>query len=212
MKKIKGKGLCEQLLLYAITPEYDGSEQYFEKIEASLRGGATVLQLREKNLQEEALEQLAKRIKALCDNFSVPLIINDNPYLAEKIGAAGVHLGQDDLDIAEARKIVGDKIIGISAHNVQEALAAEQAGADYLGAGACFVTNSKSNIIPIELNVLDEMTAAVEIPVVAIGGITRKNVERLSGRGLTGVAVISALFSAEDVERATKEFLEELKR
>ncbi len=204
------KILEEKLVLYAITPAYDGSEKYFEKIEQSLRGGATILQLREKNLSGEELEKLAIRVKEICDRHKVPLIINDDAALAQKIGAAGVHLGQSDQGIDEARKMLGDKIIGISSHNVDEAIAAQNAGADYLGAGACFDTPSKSNIIPIELDVLNQITAAVDIPVVAIGGITKENIAKLCERGLSGVAVISALYSAEDVEQTTQEFLKEL--
>ena len=210
-ENIRQKSLSEQLLLYAITPAYGDEEEYFRSLEGSLRGGVRILQLREKHLPKEKLEELAIRVKRLCDRYGVPLIVNDDPYLAQRIDAAGVHLGQGDLDLDAARKIVGDKIIVVSSHNVKEAIAAERSGADYLGAGACFDTPSKSNIIPIELGELNKITAAVDIPVVAIGGITHGNVERLNDRGLSGVAVISALFAAKDVERVTREFLRRLK-
>lgn len=198
--------ISKKLLLYAITPQYTGDEIYFEKIEQALRGGVTILQLREKNLQGFELEQLAIRVKNLCKKYNVPLIINDDPYLVKKIDADGLHLGQDDMSIEEARRIVGEKIIGISTHNKEEAIFAENSGADYIGVGAVFETKTKDNTISLSMEKLEEITKSVTIPCVAIGGINQDNIKKLKGKGLSGVAVISVIFSAEDVERRTYEF------
>lgn len=202
---MKNHDLKSKLLLYAVTTQYTHDEIFFKKIEQALQSGVTFLQLREKSLPDDELETIAVRIKSLCNAYDVPFIINDNPNLAQKIGADGVHLGQDDMSIDDARKIIGSKIVGISAHNVKEAVSGEQLGADYIGAGAMFLTESKSDTTSLSVKELSDIVSAVSIPVVAIGGIDKENVCQLKDTGISGVAVIGAIFSSDDVVNATKE-------
>ena len=195
----------DTLLLYAVTDRaWTGSQPLAQQVEAALQNGATCLQLREKALDSAAFREEARQMAALCRRYGVPLIINDNVEVALACGAAGVHLGQQDMPIAQARRMAGpDLILGASAHTVQEALEAQAAGADYLGVGAVFSTSTKADASPLSLTTLREICAAVSIPVVAIGGITETNLLQLTGCGAAGVAVVSAIFGAPDPGAAT---------
>lgn len=192
----------KHMLLYAVTDRsWTGKQTLYEQVEAALKGGVTCVQLREKDLNEEAFLKEAMEISALCRQYGVPFIINDNVELAIKCGADGVHLGQEDMAAAKVRKRVGeDMLIGVSAHSVEEALEAVRNGADYLGSGAVFSTSTKSNVNPLPKETLREICASVDIPVVAIGGITKSNLSQLSGTGVDGVALVSAIFAAQDIE------------
>ena len=197
--------LREQMLLYAVTdrPWLNGQTLY-EQVEEALKGGATFIQLREKDLTEEEFLEEAKKIQQLCKKYRVPFIINDNVKLAKEIDADGVHVGQSDMEALDVRAQLGeDKIIGVSARTVEQALLAEKHGADYLGVGAVFQTGTKTDAREVEHSVLKEICTKVDIPVVAIGGITQDNVKELSGSGINGVAVISAIFAQKDIETAT---------
>ena len=195
----------DTLLLYAVTDRaWTGGQPLARQVEAALQNGATCLQLREKALDPAAFREEARQMAALCRRYGVPLIINDNVEVALACGAAGVHLGQQDMPIAQARRMAGpDLILGASAHTVQEALEAQAAGADYLGVGAVFSTSTKADASPLPLTTLREICAAVSIPVVAIGGITETNLLQLTGCGAVGVAVVSAIFGAPDPGAAT---------
>ena len=195
----------KNLLLYAVTERYPDRD-FFAQIESALKGGITCLQLREKHLSQTEFIDEARIVKRLCEKYSVPLIINDDVEVALSCASDGVHIGQDDGDVAEVRRIAGNRlIIGVSAHNVEEALAAEKAGADYLGCGAVFGSMTKSNVHVLPLETLKNISAAVKIPIVAIGGINENNIMQLAGSGINGVAVISAIFGAADIESKCKE-------
>lgn len=195
---------CEEKMmrLYAVTDRaWVGRQTLYEQIESALKGGATCVQLREKELDEVEFLEEALEISALCRRYGVPFLINDSAELAVKCDADGVHVGQEDMEISRVREIIGnDKIIGVSAHSVEEALEAEQKGADYLGVGAVFSTSTKKNVCRMTGERLKEICAAVKIPVVAIGGINKKNISQLSGTGVDGVALVSAIFAAEEIE------------
>ena len=197
--------LREQMLLYAVTDRHWLIGQtLYEQVEEALKGGATFIQLREKDLTEEEFLEEAKKIQQLCKKYRVPFIINDNVKLAKEIDADGVHVGQSDMEALDVRAQLGeDKIIGVSARTVEQALLAEKHGADYLGVGAVFQTGTKTDAREVEHSVLKEICTKVDIPVVAIGGITQDNVKELSGSGINGVAVISAIFAQKDIETAT---------
>lgn len=197
--------LREQMLLYAVTDRHWLKGQtLYEQVEEALKGGATFIQLREKDLTEEEFLEEAKKIQQLCKKYRVPFIINDNVKLAKEIDADGVHVGQSDMEALDVRAQLGeDKIIGVSARTVEQALLAEKHGADYLGVGAVFQTGTKTDAREVEHSVLKEICTKVDIPVVAIGGITQDNVKELSGSGINGVAVISAIFAQNDIETAT---------
>ena len=204
--KIEGR----QMRLYAVTDRAWAADEdaLMAQIEAAIDGGATMVQLREKHLNEGAFLKEAERFVALCRKRGVISIINDNVEIAVKTGADGVHVGQQDLEAGCVRELLGpDKLIGVSAHNVEEAQAACAAGADYLGTGAAFITGTKTDAKPISRETIRAITAAVDIPVVAIGGITRDNILELKGCGLDGVAVVSALFAQPDVKSAAAEML-----
>ncbi|MCI5595931.1 MAG: thiamine phosphate synthase [Lachnospiraceae bacterium] len=182
-----------------------------EDVRKALDGGVTFLQLREKDLSEEEFLKEAKQLKELVKEYDVPLIINDNVMIAKECDADGVHIGQDDAKIEDARKILGpDKIIGVSAHTVEEALRAQEQGADYLGVGAVFGSSTKTNVCQMPKETLQAICKAVQIPVVAIGGITKDRIPYLKGTGVDGVAVVSAIFAQKDIEKAAKELLEEV--
>ena len=190
----------KNLLLYAVTERYPDRD-FFAQIESALKGGITCLQLREKHLSQTEFIDEARIVKRLCEKYSVPLIINDDVEVALESGADGVHVGQDDGDVAEVRKIAGNRlIIGVSAHNVEEALLAEKNGADYLGSGAVFGSQTKSNVHTLPLETLRNICSSVKIPVVAIGGINKDNISRLAGSGISGTALVSAIFGAADIE------------
>ena len=191
------------MLLYAVTDRaWTGKQSLYEQVECALKGGVTCVQLREKEMgQEEFLEE-AKEISALCKQYGVPLFINDNVEVAIQCQADGIHVGQEDMAAAQVRKKVGDgMMIGVSVHSVQEALDAVQNGADCLGVGAMFSTSTKKDAEVLPKEVLREICAAVDIPVVAIGGIGKSNLLELAGTGVDGVALVSAIFSAEDIEK-----------
>lgn len=201
------KNLRSALLLYAVTDRHwTGEKNLIQQTEEALKGGATFLQIREKNLNEQDFEKEALEIQKLCKKFKVPFIVNDDVPLAKKINADGVHIGQDDMNPLEAREILGsEKIIGVSAQTVIEAVLAERQGADYLGVGAVFPTGSKDDAIEVPLETLKSICNAVKIPVVAIGGITKDNLQELKESGICGISVISAIFGQKDIKSATEE-------
>lgn len=191
------------MLLYAVTDRaWTGRQSLYEQVESALKGGATCIQLREKDLSEEEFLAEAYEISDLCRRYSVPFIVNDNVDIAVACRADGVHVGQEDMEAAQVRRRVGaDMMIGVSVHSAEEARHAAKNGADYLGAGAVFSTSTKTDadILPIET--LREICAAVDLPVVAIGGIGRGNISQLAGTGIDGVALVSAVFAADDIEK-----------
>ena len=197
----------EDLLLYAVTDRHWLNEEtLYDQVEKALKGGATFIQLREKNLDDESFYKEAVEIQALCKKYHVPFVINDNVDIAVKINADGVHVGQSDMEALDVRaKLGSDKIIGVSAQTVEQALLAEKHGADYLGVGAVFPTGSKDDADDVSHETLKAICDAVKIPVIAIGGITYDNVTELNGTGIVGIAVISAIFGAGDIEKATDE-------
>lgn len=196
----------EQLLLYAITDHsWLNGKSLESQVELALKGGATVLQFREKSLNYDNFLDQALKLKSICKKYRVPLIINDNVEVAIEADADGVHVGQEDTQAKEAREKLGpDKIIGVSCKTVDEALEAQTRGADYLGVGAIFPTKSKEDADPISFEILNEIVEAVDIPVVAIGGIELVNIAQLQETGISGVSVISAIFAQDDIENATR--------
>lgn len=195
------------LLLYAVTDRsWLGGHTLYQDVEAAIKGGATFIQLREKKLDEEHFLEEAKEIKELCKKYRVPFVINDNVDIALAMDADGVHVGQSDMEAGMVREKLGpDKIIGVSAQTVEQAILAEQKGADYLGVGAVFPTGSKDDAVEVSHDTLKAICEAVQIPVIAIGGISTGNVMELSGSGICGIAVISAIFAKPDIETAAKE-------
>ena len=196
----------EDLLLYGITDRYwlDG-RNLKDDVELALKGGTTMLQLREKKLDEENFYKEAVEIKALCKKYRVPFIINDNVELAKKVDADGVHVGQNDMVAQDVRAIIGpDKILGVSTQTVEEAILAEKMGADYLGVGAVFPTGSKDDCWVLSHDLCRDICSAVKIPVVAIGGITKDNIRELKGLGFAGISVISAIFAQKNIEEACR--------
>ncbi len=196
----------KDLLLYAVTDRsWLNGRTLYEQVEEALKGGVTFVQLREKNLDDTAFLQEAKEIKELCARYNVPFVINDNVDIAAEIDADGVHVGQSDMEAGDVRKKLGpDKIIGVSAQTVEQALRAQAHGADYLGVGAVFPTGSKADAVEVSHDTVREICRAVDIPVIAIGGITRENVIELKGTGICGIAVISAIFAQQDIEEAAR--------
>ena len=200
----------DMLLLYAVTDRaWVGKQTLAEQIEDALKGGATIIQLREKNLDEESFIAEAMEIRDLCHRYNVPLIINDNLDVALKSGADGVHVGIEDMPVADVRsRVPEDFIIGATCKTVEQAKTAEAAGADYMGVGAIFPSPTKVNAIRITNNQLREIVSAVSIPAVAIGGISRENVLEITGSKVSGIAVVSAIFGTSDIEAATAELKE----
>mgnify|MGYP001752450765 FL=1 len=177
-----------------------------QQVKKALDGGATFVQLREKKLDREDFLAEAKEIQKLCKEYGVPFVINDEVSIAKDIDADGVHVGQSDMEAMDVRKILGpDKILGVSAQTVEQAIIAEKHGADYLGVGAVFTTGSKDDADDVSHETLKAICEAVSIPVIAIGGITKDNVAELAGSGICGVAVISAIFGQKDIQKATEE-------
>lgn len=203
----------EDLLVYAVTDRsWLYGESLYSQVEKALKGGATFIQLREKELDEEQFLKEAMEIKELCKRYHVPFVINDNVEIAVKVEADGVHVGQSDMEAGNVREKLGkDKIIGVSTQTVEQALLAEKQGADYLGVGAVFPTGTKLDAVEVGYDRLQEICKAVHIPVVAIGGITRENIIQLKGSGVSGVAVVSAIFVSKDIEAATKELCNKTK-
>ena len=195
------------MLLYAVTDRaWTGKQTLYEQVEAALKGGVTCVQLREKELDETAFLQEAKELCALCRRYGVPFLVNDNVEIAIACGADGIHVGQEDLAAGEVRRRVGENmILGVSVHTVEEACQAVRDGADYLGLGAVFPTSTKTDVEQMSNETLRAICDAVDVPIVAIGGINRGNILKLAGSGVDGVALVSAIFSAEDIERTCRE-------
>ncbi|MBQ2412616.1 MAG: thiamine phosphate synthase [Anaerotignum sp.] len=191
----------EMMLLYAVTDRaWTGKQTLMEQVEDALKGGATCVQLREKELDEETFLQEAVEMKALCERYKVPFFVNDNVEIAVKCKADGIHVGQEDMAAAKVRQQVGgEMMIGVSVHSVEEALEAVKNGADCLGVGAMFSTATKTDADVLPKQVLRDICAAVDIPVVAIGGISKENMAELKGTAVDGVALVSAIFAAEDI-------------
>ena len=197
----------EYMRLYAVTDRaWVGGQTLYQQVESALKGGVTCVQLREKELDEEAFLKEAFELHDLCKKYNVPFFINDNVDIAIRCHAEGIHVGQDDMAAAQVRQRVGDGVmIGVSAHTVQEALDAVAHGADYLGVGAVFATHTKTDVSEMPRQTLLDICNAVDVPVVAIGGIHKENLLRLKGTGVNGVALVSAIFGAEDIEAECRE-------
>lgn len=202
-----------QLMVYAVTDRaWIGKMSLCEQVEAALKGGATMVQMREKSLTNDTVQDYleeARSLRVLTERYKVPLIIDDNIKLALLCGADGVHVGQNDMDAAQARALLGsDKILGVTAKTVEQALKAQEQGADYLGSGAVFGTSTKADALPMTMERLGEICRSVSIPVVAIGGICLKNIGKLKGSGAAGAAVVSGIFGAEDIEGTVRQMRE----
>lgn len=198
------------MLLYAVTDQMwlKEDETLGDVVESVLQNGATFLQIREKDLAQDAFEAEAERLKTLCAQHGVPFVVNDSVEITLQCDADGVHVGQSDIKGRDIRAIIGpDKILGISAGTVEEAVAAEKAGADYIGVGAIFTTSTKKNARNMTMEQLKEIVSSVSIPVVAIGGISAENIHQLRGSGVDGVAVVSAIFAADNPGKATADLL-----
>lgn len=202
----------ESLKLYLVTNRYqDSLESFLEKVETACRSGVTIIQLREKNLTTNQYYQLAKQVKEITDAYQVPLIIDDRLDICLAVDAAGLHIGDDELPVSVARKVLGsEKILGVTAKTVKRALEAETSGADYLGTGAIFPTMTKENAPITLISTLKTICQTVAIPVVAIGGLTSENIDQLIGTGIAGVAVVRDLIQAEDIEAKAHAFLTKL--
>ena len=202
----------EALRLYLVTNRYqDSLENFLEKVETACRSGVTIIQLREKNLTTNQYYHLAKQVKEITDAYQVPLIIDDRLDVCLAVDAAGLHIGDDELPVSVARKVLGpEKILGVTAKTLKRALEAETWGADYLGTGAIFPTTTKENAPITLISTLKTICQTVAIPVVAIGGLTSENIDQLIGTGIAGVAVVRDLMQAEDIEAKTQAFLTKL--
>ena len=202
----------EALRLYLVTNRYqDSLESFLEKIETACRSGVTIVQLREKNLTTNQYYQLAKQVKEITDAYQVPLIIDDRLDVCLAVDASGLHIGDDELPVSVARQVLGpEKILGVTAKTVKRALEAEEGGADYLGTGAIFPTTTKENAPITLISTLKTICQRVDIPVVAIGGLTSENIDQLIGTGIAGIAVVRDLMQAEDIEAKTQAFLTKL--
>ncbi|ORO64757.1 thiamine phosphate synthase [Streptococcus oralis] len=200
------------LRLYLVTNRYqDSLENFLEKVETACRSGVTIIQLREKNLTTNQYYQLAKQVKEITDAYQVPLIIDDRLDVCLAVDAAGLHIGDDELPVSVARKVLGpEKILGVTAKTVNRALEAETLGADYLGTGAIFPTTTKENAPITLISTLKTICQTVAIPVVAIGGLTSENIDQLAETGIAGVAVVRDLMQAEDIEAKAHAFLTKL--
>ena len=204
----------KHMLLYAVTDRaWVGTKSLYEQVKEALENGVTCVQLREKELNESDFLKEAKQISTLCKEYKVPFIVNDNVNIAIACKADGIHIGQEDMELTNVRKLVGeDMIIGVSAHTVEEAIKAQEGGADYIGIGAVFATSNKTDVDVLSFETLRSICEAVDIPTVAIGGIKKDNICKLKGSGIDGVAVVSAIFAAKDIATATKELLLEVKK
>ncbi|VLV94351.1 thiamine-phosphate pyrophosphorylase [Streptococcus pneumoniae] len=202
----------EALRLYLVTNRYqDSMESFLEKVETACRSGVTIVQLREKNLTTNQYYQLAKQVKEITDDYQVPLIIDDRLDVCLAVDAAGLHIGDDELPVSVARQVLGpEKILGVTAKTIKRALEAETSGADYLGTGAIFPTTTKENAPITLISTLKTICQTVDIPVVAIGGLTSENIDQVMGTGIAGVAVVRDLMQAEDIEVKTQAFLTKL--
>ena len=193
--------------LYAVTDRtWTENKTLYEQVNEALKSGVTCVQLREKSLDEGGFIEEAKKISQLCKQYNIPFIVNDNVNVAIASNADGIHIGQEDMGLKDVREIVGENmIIGISAHTVEEAKFAQENGADYIGIGAVFETSTKNDVDVIPYEKVKSICDAVDIPKVAIGGINAENILKLKGSGIDGVAVVSAIFGAKDIGKATKE-------
>ena len=202
----------EAFRLYLVTNRYqDSLESFLEKVETACRSGVTIIQLREKNLTTNQYYQLAKQVKEITDAYQVPLIIDDRLDICLAVDAAGLHIGDDELPVSVARKVLGpEKILGVTAKTVKRALEAETSGADYLGTGAIFPTTTKENAPITLISTLKTICQTVAIPVVAIGGLTSENIDQLAATGIAGVAVVRDLMQAKDIEAKAQAFLTKL--
>lgn len=199
--------LADKLLLYAVTDRHWlGDRTLYDVVRESLDGGVTFLQLREKNLDDESFFEEAVKLQEMARDYGVPFVVNDNVDIAVRMNADGVHVGQSDMEAGNVRALIGpDKILGVSAQTVEQAVLAEERGADYLGVGAVFPTGSKDDAEDVSFETLNAICEAVSIPVVAIGGITAENTPKLAGSGICGIAVISAIYAKEDILEATSQ-------
>lgn len=193
----------KMMQLYAVTDRaWTGAQTLYEQVEAALKGGVTCVQLREKQLDHDSFLQEAVELAALCRRYGVPFFINDDVDIAIQCHADGIHVGQEDMAAAQVRQRVGDgMMIGVSVHSVEQAREAVRSGADCLGVGAVFSTSTKTDVDVLPHETLRAICEAVEVPVVAIGGIHKENLLELAGSGVDGVALVSAIFAAEDIER-----------
>lgn len=193
--------------------QWTGEQSLLEQVEESIQGGVSIIQLREKNLDDESFLKEAIQMRELASRYEIPFIVNDNVLVALRSEADGIHIGQNDLAIQEVRKIVGpNRIIGVSAQTVEQAITAQQNGADYLGVGAVFSTTTKTDAVEVTYETLKAICEAVTIPVVAIGGITVDNVHQLKGIGIEGVAVVSAILAQKNIKKAAENLRKELER
>lgn len=204
--------LKETLRLYLVTNRYqDPLETFLKKVEQACQSGVTMIQLREKQLTTNQYYELAKMVKQITDTYQVPLIIDDRLDVCLAVDAAGLHIGDDELPVSVARQVLGtEKILGVTAKTVKRALEAEESGADYLGTGAIFPTTTKENSPITLISTLKDICQTVDIPVVAIGGLTCENIHQLSGTGIAGIAIVRDLMQARDIEVRTQEFLTKL--
>ena len=217
MKAEMREKLAKSLLLYAVTDRHWlGNRTLYDVVRESLEGGVTFLQLREKDLDDESFYKEAVRLQEMAREYGVPFVVNDNVDIAVRMDADGVHVGQSDMEAGDVRALIGpDKILGVSAQTVEQAVLAEKRGADYLGVGAVFPTGSKDDAVEVSHETLKAICEAVSIPVVAIGGITVNNTPELAGSGICGIAVISAIYGQKDIYQATvslKKVTEEMVR
>ena len=197
----------KDLTLYAVTDRnWLNGRRLYDDVEKAIKGGATLIQLREKNLTHEEFKAEAVEIQKLCAKYKIPFIINDDVELAIEINADGVHVGQSDMEAGNVRALIGnEKILGVSAQTPEEAISAENNGADYIGAGAVFHTGTKLDAVEVTHETLKKICNSIKIPVVAIGGINAKNILQLENSGIYGVAVVSAIFASENIKSATQE-------
>ena len=206
-----------QLLIYAVTDRaWTGKMSLYDQVEAALKGGATMVQMREKGLTDENVQDYleeARRLRRLTERYNVPFLIDDHVKLALLCGADGVHVGQSDMEAGRAREILGpDKILGVTAKTVEQALKAQDQGADYLGSGAVFGTSTKSDALQMTKERLGEICRSVSIPVVAIGGICLENIEKLQGSQVAGAAIVSGIFGARDIEATTRQLRQKMEK
>ena len=199
--------------LYLVTDRHWlKAHSLYEDVEAAINGGVTCVQLREKHLNHQLFVQEAKELKKLCNQNQIPLIINDDVEVMLEVDADGIHVGQSDMQAQDVRKLIGsDKVLGVSVQTVEQAITAQNAGADYLGVGAVFPTGTKDDAIEVDLATLQDICQHVDIPIVAIGGINQENLLQLKGSGIDGIAVVSAIMAAEDIIEVTKQLKEKTK-
>jgi len=210
---LKKDKIKKAMQLYLVTDRHWlKAHSLYEDVEAAINGGVTCVQLREKHLNHQLFVQEAKELKELCNQNQIPLIINDNVEVMLEVDADGIHVGQSDMQAQDVRKLIGsDKVLGVSVQTVEQAITAQNAGADYLGVGAVFPTGTKDDAIEVDLATLQDICQHVDIPIVAIGGINQENLLQLKGSGIDGIAVVSAIMAAEDIFEATKQLKEKTK-